>query len=198
MALIRIPKTDTATPQEYELRASDLNGSGLPPLTDSNGDDVTIAGSLGKVVDGSNANGTVEFTYSKNISNWYDRQTVTKNAGNKSAINISGEVNVLNSSLHPARKSYGGFFFGSDSAFDESNFTAGAKQEGLFLDMSLLSANHRSIVIINGNNSPSFSWSIDFSRNGIGDISDDQYEVFAGTSTGKITNIVLPSNLGYD
>ena len=94
MSLIRIPNSNTAVPQEYELQVSDLVNGLLPPTTDSSGSAVSVAGSLGKIVDGANINGKVEFTYSENLADWYIRDTVTKGSSNQSAINmIAGGVN---------------------------------------------------------------------------------------------------------
>lgn len=102
---------------------------------------------------------------------------------------------------HPARDVFLDFFFGSDdtlsSALTANQWTS--PNVGLFVDMSQLAANQRSIVIINGNASPSYSYRVYFSRNALGSATDDIYLVASGSAvTSQIKQVDLPAALGYD
>lgn len=138
--------------------------------------------------------------YRRNPDGTYTRIT---SGGAGHVTNPNGVVNggwKVYEVSHPARDVFLDFFFGSDdtlsSALTANQWTS--PNVGLFVDMSVVDVNHRSVVIVNGNASPSYSYRVYFSRNGGGSETDDIYLVASGTSTSQIKQINLPASLGYD
>ncbi|GMQ79543.1 MAG: hypothetical protein BMS9Abin02_2141 [Anaerolineae bacterium] len=110
---------------------------------------------------------------------------------------LNGGLKVANV-YHPARDIFQSWFFGSDGALD-TTFAANTLKSSIWLDQSLINVDARSIIIINGNASPSFTYAVNFSRNGIGSTTDDQYEKkTAATVTSQITVVPLVAADGYD
>lgn len=112
-------------------------------------------------------------------------------------------VQLLNGGLRtadvyaPAREIFIDWFFGADDAL--VTLTAANSYGNGFLDMSTINVNQRAIVIINGNAAPSFSYTVDFSRNAVASATDDTYPVITATaSTSRFTRIILDPTKGYD
>lgn len=98
----------------------------------------------------------------------------------------------------PARDIYLDFYFGADDALSAA-LTAAAANNGLWLDQSYINPKTRSIVIVNGNAAPSFSYLVQFSRNGLSSTTDDTYTAVASAaSTTQITQVLVPDTKGFD
>lgn len=97
----------------------------------------------------------------------------------------------------PARDIYLDWFFGTDTTND--TLTANVEAAGNWLESSLHNPDARSIVIVNGNASPTYNYRVDQSRNGLS-TTDDTYAIIASTGpiTAQITRVVLDPAKGYD
>lgn len=98
--------------------------------------------------------------------------------------------------IPPQRDVFLDWFHGTDAAL--ATLTVNTANPGLWLDMREINPNARSIVIINGNASPDFAYTIYFSRDGL---AADAYAVstVAAGAKSQITQIVLDaSTYGYD
>lgn len=135
--------------------------------------------------------------YESNGSVWNQ----VKSGGTSLVTNPNGTMNggwKVADMNNPARDRYQDFFFGADDALSAA-LTAAAANNGLWVDQSYVNVNQRSIVIINGDAAPSFSYTVEFSRNGLGSSTDDTYTVVALTAaTSRITRVNLPASLGYE
>ena len=99
----------------------------------------------------------------------------------------------------PSEKIYTGWMFGADDIAITQTVAVGA-QDSLWTDMSLLSADHRQIAIVNSSSADSLSYKVYLSRNGVG-AADDKYELTAlagSVVAGAIGQIVLPASIGFD
>lgn len=119
-----------------------------------------------------------------------------------SAVRVSAELTNLANTLGlytPAQRLYTSWLFGADDVSVTRTVAAGV-DDSLWTDMSLLSADHRQISIVNSSAADSLTFKVFLSRNGIG-AADDKYELtgLAGTAnSGAITPIILPASIGYD
>lgn len=127
----------------------------------------------------------------KNNNQVYDQ------LGNPAA-NVLAELKNLAGTLGlytPARDFFLDWFHGSDTAFD--TLTAGSANDGVWLDMSEINPDARSLVIINEDGATlDFDYVIKFSRDGL---ADDEYTVASNaTNTATPLQVDLPASLGYD
>lgn len=98
----------------------------------------------------------------------------------------------------PARDVFQSWFFGSDGALE--TLTVNVANNGLWLDMSLINPSMRQLVIVNGNATQDYAYTIQFSRNGLGSTTDDTFNasvVGAGAKT-QIVAVPLTAALGYE
>ena len=97
---------------------------------------------------------------------------------------------------HPSTRNQQSWFFGSEDTLE--TLTVAVPTKGLWQDQSVLNPDCRSVVIINGNASPAFAYTVSFSRSGEGVTTDDEYPVISSTSTSTITRVNVPATEGFD
>ena len=101
--------------------------------------------------------------------------------------------------LPPARDYFLTWLFGSDAALE--TLTVNVDNDGtITADMTLINPNARQLVIINGNATPDYSYSLLFSRNGLWSTTDDLYIGVTATLGAKsqVQPVLLPASVGYD
>lgn len=116
------------------------------------------------------------------------------------ALGIRNSGVKVSNEYEPARDLFSSFSLGSETVLQ--TLTVSAANNGLWLDMSLIRPDARSLVIVNGSSGGAvdYAYTVQFSRNGLGVTTDDTYGVLtvAAGAKAQIVSVPLPASYGYD